>query len=67
MIRRWDIIVVLIFAGIASALITPLLTVTLPWYVSFAIGVALSYLHDAWKHYEIFRVAYEKVKRRDNQ
>ena len=64
MIRRWDIIVVLIFAAIASALITPIFTVQLPWYTTFLSGVALSYLHDAWKHYEIFRIAYEKFKKR---
>ena len=66
MIRRWDIIVVLIFATIASALITPLFTTTLSWYASFFIGIALALLHDAWKFYEMFRISYEKIKRRDN-
>lgn len=66
MIRRWDIIVVLVFAGVASTLITPLFTVPLPWYVSFIIGMALSYLYDMWKLYERFRITYEEVKRRDN-
>lgn len=66
MIRRWDFIVVLVFASIASALITPVLTVPLPWYVSFIIGIAVSYLYDIWKLYERFRITYEEVKRRDN-
>lgn len=66
MIRKWDFIVVLIFAGIASALIIPLLTVPLPWYISFLIGVGLSFLHDGWKIYERFRITYEEIKRRNN-
>ena len=66
MIRKWDYIVVLIFAGIASALIIPVFTISLPWYTSFLIGCVLSFLHDVWKIYERFRVNYEEVKRRSN-
>lgn len=65
MIRGFDIIVVLIFAGIASVLITPIFVVQAPWYITFFSGVALSYLYDLWKRYEIFRIVYEKFKKRN--